>query len=491
VLAHPPQPAPASTARHAPSPRPRSSRILALEGFFQSLAQGLGETYLNVLAVWLGASGPLLGLVAAVPTTATALSQAVARRVRPWKGGVRAFILASWLGQSVLLATIGGVALWGVDVGIPLLCVIAAGAFALGGLSVPAWTALVFHTVPRYEVGGFFGLRGTLQQAGVLVAIVAGGALLSFSGAHQATAWGFVAIFGLAGLLRAAGAGLLARAPDAPATAIAPASSEPLRGWLGSRKLRRIALYLWGVHFATNIAVPCFVPYMVRDLGWSYGSIAFMLAVPAVTKLASLRLWGRIADRVGPGPLLRTAGWFVIPSAALWLVAPSPWTILFAQVYGGIAWGAFDIAQASTLVQASRGRAVPIGRLNAIDGGVILAGSMLGGTVLWLVETVRPASSGFHSAIALSTVMRAVPATVLLWRIRDIGRPGWSHLALPLRLWAVRPTRGPSLRPWSELVPQEHDETVRPAEPRLDEPFPADEPLDREPVGCALRGPDR
>jgi len=45
-----------------------------------------------------------------------------------------------------------------------------------------------------------------------------------------------------------------------------------------------------------------------------------------------------------------------------------------------------------------------------------------------------------------------LPSAALLWRIRGIGRPASSLLRMPLRLWAVRPTRGPLLRPWGDLT---------------------------------------
>ena len=55
-------------------------RRLALEGSFQSLAQGLGEAYLGAYALLLGAGGLTLGLVATLPTAATSVAQILARR---------------------------------------------------------------------------------------------------------------------------------------------------------------------------------------------------------------------------------------------------------------------------------------------------------------------------------------------------------------------------------------------------------------------------
>jgi len=48
--------------------------------------------------------------------------------------------------------------------------------------------------------------------------------------------------------------------------------------------------------------------------------------------------------------------------------------------------------------------------------------------------------------MGLSTILRLAPALALLGRVRGIGRPAFSHLLLPLRVWTVRPTRGLTLR---------------------------------------------
>jgi MFS family permease len=433
----------------------RSGRGLAVEGWFQSVAQGLGETYLNVLAVWLGASPPLLGLVSALPTTVTAVSQAAAKRLGSGALELRRFIALNWTGQAVTLALVGACALLPAPLALAALFAVGIPSFALGGLSVPAWTRLVYHTVPRAGFGRFFGLRGAAQQVGVVMAILGGGLLLAASRHGGLEAWGFVALFCIAGATRLGGVAFLAAFSDPPAEdAARPRRARP---GFGSHKFRRLCLYLWGLHFGSHLATPCFVPYMLRELDWSYERVALILSVPALTKVLTVRAWGRLADRIGPGPLLRGAGWFVVFPSVLWLLSASPWWIVSVQVYSGLAWGALELAQASAVVATTRGREGQVGLFNVVDGVMIVAGSLAGGCIVWLVERVAPEASGFLVAMGVSGVMRALPAGVMLWRVRGIGRPRWSHLALPLRLWSVRPSRGGSLRPWTELPPPEDD----------------------------------
>jgi len=425
-------------------------RGLAVEGLFQSLAQGLADSYLSVLAVWLGASAPTLGIVAALPTTVTAVSQAAARRLNAGVRSARRFIAVSWSIQSAALALVGASVLVPRPLRIVSICVLATAAFAAAGVSIPRWTRLVFHSVPKTARGRFFGLRATLQQVGVLVAIAGGGLLLAACRRSGFEAAGFVWLFVAAGTLRLGGVAFRFKQLDPPPHAPEPARPRRLPR-LGSAKIRRLAFYLWGLRFGTSVATPCFVPYMLRELEWSYFQVSVILATPALVKALTVRGWGRVADRVGPGPLLRASGWFVVPSAALWMLSTDPWWIALAQVYGGLAWGAQELAQASALVETTRGRESVIGLYNFVEGATIVVGSLVGGCLIWVLDSATSIGSGYLAVMGASTVLRAVPAATLLWRVRDIGRPLRSHLLLPLRLWAVRPTRGASLRPWTDL----------------------------------------
>lgn len=432
---------------------PRGARFLAIEGLFQSLAQGLGETYLSALMVWLGAGSLVLGLVGTLPTAATALSQIVAARAVAGARGARAFISRTWLLQACTLTIVGCFALLPAHLAIPLVCGGATLAWFLAGLSVPAWTSLVSKTVPRRQHGWFFGLRGTVQQIGVVVAILGGGVLLSVSESEGKASLGFLAVFGLAGMFRVIGSGLLIGVPEHSRSRQGPplrSLSEELKT---SAKFRRLALYLWTLHFATWVAAPFFLPYMLRDLAFSYEQVGLLIATAGVVKVLTIRLWGRLADRVGPGPLLRGMGWCLWSVPAMWLLSGNVWWIAFAQVYSGLIWGGHELAQASALLQTTRGRESTVALFNLVDGGVMIMGSVVGGLIVMVGDKIS--AVGFLVAIGASTGLRALSAILLVRRVRGIGMPRWSHLRIPLRLWGVRAGRGATFRPWAELPPAE------------------------------------
>jgi MFS family permease len=429
----------------------RGARPLAIEGFFQSVAQGLGDTYLSALMVWLGAGGVVLGLVGALPTAATAFSQILAARLVAGARGAREFIANSWVLQGVALAALGCFAQFPPSVAIPLVFAGAVMAWSCSGISVPAWTALVSMIVPRPRYGRFFGLRGALQQTGVVAAILGGGVLLSVARSAGITSLGFLLVLGSAGLFRVIGAGFLVGVPERERLPRTPSAGGLFDILRKSAKFRRLAIYLWSLHFATWVAAPFFLPYMLRELEFDYATTGMLLAVPAVVKAVAMRGWGGLADRVGPGPLLRSMGWYVVPVSGLWLVSGDPWWILVAQVYAGLAWGGLELAQASALLQTTRGREEAVALFNAVDGGVMILGSVVGGLIVSVGESAI--GVGFLFAIAASTLLRALAAVLLLRRVRRIGIPVFSHRNMPLRLWGVRATRGATFRPWGELPP--------------------------------------
>jgi MFS family permease len=420
------------------------ARRLAFEGAFQAVAQGLGEAYLGAYALFLGAGGLTLGLVATLPTAATSAAQFLARRVGGGAGGTRRVLRRVWSAQAAGYAALGLCVLAPFPWSVIALIVLGFLAWGCGGVAIPMWTSLVSGAVPTARHGWFFGLRGAAQAAGALAAILGGGALLSLMTGSGLEALGFGVIFAYAALARVAGAILLPRLPNDTSHLKERHRSIGLRPARSSRKFKRLSLYLWSLHLATYVSSPFFVPYMLKELRFSYLLIGALIATPAVVKVCTLRVWGRLADKTGPGPILRTTGWLVAPVPALWLLSASPWWILAAQVYSGLAWGAFELAQASSILATTRGRERQIAWFNTVDGGVLIAGSLLGGMVVNLVN-VR-GGAGYLSAMALSTALRLVPALALLWRVRGIGRPSFSHLLLPLRVWTVRPTRGLSLR---------------------------------------------
>jgi MFS family permease len=447
------QSAPAEeSARRASSPSSArglevpGARRLALEGGFQSLAQGLGEAYLGAYALFLGAGGLALGLVATIPSAATSAAQILARRALGRTGGARSLILGAFSAQAIGYAALGLCLLlpssWSVGALIPLAFLV----WGCGGLAVPVWTSWVSAVVPKARHGWFFGLRGAAQAAGVLAAILSGGALLSLLTGRGREGLGFALVFALAALARGLSTTLLARVPDPARLLLERHRLYGLRPSGASRKFRRLSIYLWSLHLATYVSSPFFVPYMLKDLRFSYLLVGTLIAVPALAKVCTLRLWGHIADRVGPGPLLRTTGWLVAPVPALWLLSTSAWWILAAQIYSGLAWGAFELAQASSILQTTRGRERQVAWFNVVDGGLLIGGSLIGGTVVNLVSA--RGGPGYLAAMGLSTALRLLPALAILWRVRGIGRPSFSHLLLPLRVWTVRPTRGLTLRLW-------------------------------------------
>lgn len=436
---------PAERLRNTPGARP-----LALEGLFQSLGQGIGEAYLGAFALALGAESFGLGLIASVPTAGAALAQAAAGRLRRGVVGAKRYIARAWSAQALGYASLGLCLFLPAGWRIAGLCAVALVTWGLAGTAVPAWTSLVAEVVPGDRRGRFFGTRGVAQQTGILLAIVGGGLLLAALTSRGHEGLGFVVLFAAAGGARALGTTLLVQVPE---RARRPAVVDLADGWQllrSSRKFRRLCLYLWALHVGTHLSGPFFVPYMLQDLGLSYAVVGGLVATPALVKALTMRFWGHLADRVGPGPLFRVAGWFVVPVAALWLVSGDPRWILAAQIYSGLAWGAFELAQAAALMQTTRGREAAVALFNLIDGAMMVTGSLLGGLAVRLFGAFG--MPGYLGAIGCSSVLRAVPAAVLLWRIRDIGRPAWSLLKMPLRVWAVRPTRGPMLRPWGEFA---------------------------------------
>jgi MFS family permease len=64
------------------------------------------------------------------------------------------------------------------------------------------------------------------------------------------------------------------------------------------RNFRRLIVFLASWSFATNLAAPFFAVYLIQQLGLSLGEVVVLWAVSQLANAVTLRLWGRLSDRV-------------------------------------------------------------------------------------------------------------------------------------------------------------------------------------------------
>jgi MFS family permease len=176
-------------------------------------------------------------------------------------------------------------------------------------VSQTVWFPLLRGYVETDRIGRFFGaLRSFWHLALIVYYLGAQRWLLGHPGA-----FGELFVFGwLCGVVRIA---VVRRLPER-----SERTGEPVRAKEALALLRshpRLRAYLIGVtasHAVRICVTPFAIVMMVREVGFSQGDVIATTVAWYAGGLASLYLWGRLVDRVGPAPIF---GWTSIGMGVL------------------------------------------------------------------------------------------------------------------------------------------------------------------------------
>ncbi len=386
-----------------------------------SLMVGFGETYIPAFALALGKGPVAAGSLVTVPILVGAVLQlitpvAVARigTNRGWVMACTALQAASFL-PLAWWAVQGRAELW-------QLLVAASVYWSSGMAGLPAWNAWMATLVPAPYRTAYFAHRNRLGQLGIFVGFVVGGLLLQRGERSGAPLPMFATLFVVATVSRLASTGLLAACSEPVPPSPDRGRDREVRTWrwptaatlrgLAARPSGRLVLFLCCFVFGAQIAAPYFVPYMLRDRGFSYGAFMLVVAVSFLAKALVLPWVGRLASRVGAVRLLWIATLAITPLSLLWLVSAEVPYLVGVQVVAGGCWATYELAVALLLFEAV-GERERTGVVTIYNLGLALAtvsGAACGGLLLrWFGED----RTAYFAVFVASSVVRLLALPLL------------------------------------------------------------------------------
>lgn len=301
----------------------RGLRLVVFDGMAtQVMATLAGGVFLTAYGLSLGASGSVVGLIAALPFLAQVfqvpgilLVERLRRR--------RAVTVAAAFGARVALLVMAGAVLLPAPWGLRALIGGLALHSACGAVAGCAWNGWMRDLVPQRCLGRFFGRRLFVMTALGAAVSYAAARLVDLSGGGSDIYALLVAGGAMVGFV---GVGLLAATPEPampprlPGTRLLPLLAEPFR----DVNFRRLMVFLgvWG--FALNLAAPFFTVFMLQDLGLGMAVVVPLTIAGQVANLAFLKLWGRLADRLGNKPVLAVCGLLHVAVLAGWTFVTFP-----------------------------------------------------------------------------------------------------------------------------------------------------------------------
>jgi len=391
-----------------------------------ALMVGFGETYLPAFALAVGLGPVAAGMVATVPVLVGAIVQLVTPAGVARMGTNRGWVVGCTTVQALSFVPFVLWALRG-SAGLVELLVAASIYWAAGMAGAPAWNSWLATIVPPRIRTRLFAHRNRLGQFGTCIGFVAGGLLLRFAEHRQVALLAFAVIFALAALARLVSTALLAACSEPEPTAgrdmEAARNGQPawvqfaatLRG-MARRPSGRLVAFLCTFVFGAQVAAPYFIPYMLRERGFSYLAFTVVMASSFLAKALVLPALGRLASRVGPVRLLWIATLSITPLALLWLPSANVPYLMGVQVIAGTCWAAYELAVALLLFEAvgDRERTGVVTVYNLGLAVAMVAGASCGGALLrWWGET--PAA---YAAVFIVSSLVRLAALPLLRHVR-------------------------------------------------------------------------
>ena len=356
---------------------------LASGGVFSVASGG----FMAAFALALGANNLQVGILAALPFVTQVAQLPAVLAVERYR--VRKAIgVPALLGAHLMWAPIGAVPFLLETPGAAAVAVVIL-LLALRGLFAPVWattwTSWMRDLVPQDVLGSYYGRR--LAVITVAVAVVGLGASFfvrwweSVSAPEDAIlAYSLLLIggsltFGLASTWCA----LRASEPSMPAAAESGRSAlsvlaEPLRDRNFSQLVR--FLFVWSL--VSNLAIPFFAVYMLKELGLSLSAVIGFTVLSQTTSVLFTRVWGPMADRVGSKPVLSLSASLYLLVIVGWVFTSHPERhfltlplLAVLHMFAGVAAAGVGLTMSTlTLKVAPAGKATPFLSVASIAASV-------------------------------------------------------------------------------------------------------------------------
>ena len=279
-------------------------------------------------------------------------------------------------------------------------------------VSAPLWTAWITDIVPERSRGRYFGQRNMYAGWVGLVVPIGGGCFLDAATKRHAGSEpaAFAVLFLAATAFALASFGLVLKSPDIPQVRSGADGSPPESAGsyyaapFADPNFRRVMLFIATLLAGQSVAGQFFTVYQLQYLQLNYTAFQLLTAVATLASLASMPLWGYLADKYGNKPMLMISTGLVLVPPFLWILAAPDgisglWgygpdgslrisaaklIVVALNLFAGVGWAGVGLTQFNLMIGASppEKRTVYVSAIAAVSG---LAGGLaplLGGALM-------------------------------------------------------------------------------------------------------------
>lgn len=384
----------------------------------------------------LGADSFMLGIISAIPVTASTL-QILASYILEKRQNRRTLFLVFGLIQRLLWCVIGLIPYLVpeqmANYRIYALMLLLGVSASSGAFINVSFFSLVGDLVPLRIRGRYFSAR----QAASLVAGILTGLFVSFVMDRVSGSIGYTMVFVIAGIFGALDICCffwVKWPPMKPRPEGREGFLTMIRGVLRDKGYMRIVLYFTFWFFAVNISGPFTNVYFLEQVQMTYTEITVITQIlPNIITVLIIGWWGRKMDQYGNQPIVQLAGLYcmLMPLTYLFTGPRSFLTLPVTYIFSGLAWPASDLGQQNMYLakapEHNRSMYVAVFFASTQLLGTAMSnfvGGFLMGGPLRQMEALGWQFSGFvmtryHFIFILSGILRILCVLGLLPRLKD------------------------------------------------------------------------
>jgi len=412
------------------------------DGAAYSAMDGITTTYATPFALALGANNVEVGLLNSIPNLFITLSQIFSGKYIE-KRGKKAVCESLSLFQKLLWIPIILIPFYFLKEGMFLFILL----LTFSGVSLSfantAWSSWMGKLVPEKIRGSYFGKRNTIQSIFSFSTTLLAGWILGLT----KSLLGFSFIFFLAFVFGMVSYLYLTKIPETKEEQKNHKSIlEFIKEIKKYRNFHPFTIHMSLLSFAVNIASPFFTVYMLNVMRVGYEWYAIIIATEVLTRILTLRHWGKLSDRFGDRTIMSICNILIVFYPFFWLFVTNPFQLILISIFSGIAWSGFDLTAFNYLLDVTPPEKRPsyIANYKMAVGSALFLGPFVGGffsyyfsslTILWL--------NGLQILFLLSFILRGAAAAYGLPKLKEVRIKNVLSVSdVFLKAFAVYPIRG-------------------------------------------------
>jgi MFS family permease len=281
---------------------------------------------------------------------------------------------------------------------------------AAGALGNAAWTALSADLVPVSMRGGYFASRNFVMQLVRLLSIPLAGQIVNWIGEPD----GYQFNLGLAFVVGTLSLYFYNQIPEHAA----PSHTDRGSTRQAFRQIRQLPTFVRFIvahsimSLGVSIGGPFISVYMAEEAEFSVGTIGLITTANVFASMVAMRLVGRIHDRLGIVPTMRS-GLAIALIPVSWLWVHDPWQGFLVHSLAAVTWAGYNLGAFNLLLAATpddhRPRYIAI--YTTTVAVVAAIGPIIGGSLL--------DATGFTPVFILSTLVRGLGILLFVILVRE------------------------------------------------------------------------